>query len=658
MSTDKAPDSERGYQAGPKLKVEYENISWWSAWTQDKEAHQYLIGEVTNLRNKQGSRYLNFRKLNSLYEFGYKGGLYESADDMPLGEAQNAYNAAANVIDTVHAKVHKNKLVPMPITKGGGALQRKRAKDLGKILDGLYEENDVGLIEEDAGYDALNCGAGIAKTYSEFGRVKACFVPCDDITLDDAEGRATRCLYETKRMDRFQALELYGGDEDWLHGERATRRDRILKCKQATIKGGAPATMNQIEVTEAYHLPSGPDAGDGRLAVVIDNCTLVDVEWKRPRFRHHFMTPKPRRRGAWGLALAHDLAANQREYEKTTAKIQRGINSVGSHIIASKSANVSERDFDNAMGTFIEYDGPHQPTAFNPDGVNNQLLQYNQSIPNTMMSAHGVSSLSAKGEIPAGLTQASGKALEVYDDIDAEGLRPYHAARGRFHSSLAQGFIDEGRELVENGETYSVRYKGKGAVEDLDWKKVILDEDEYILTIPSINALSTSPSARYAQLEARFNAGTITADQFKRLDEMPDLQAENEMDTADEDIIDRNLDIMVTEGRYMAPQPFDNLDMCVHRGGKFYNLCRQRGESESALAMIRDYIAAAADLKTQSAPPAPAPPMMDPGMPPPPGGPPMDPMMPPGMPPPGMPPMPPGPPMGPPMNGMPPGMAA
>ncbi len=637
----------------PATKIEFVEGVWWNAWTRDKEAHEFLIGHIRDLRARQSVRYTNFKKLNAIYEWGCKVATYETTDEQALSEEDNAYKAASNVIDTVHAKVFKNKLVPMPLTRGGRALQRNRAKDLGKMLDGLYEENGVDLIEEDAGYDGLNCGAGFAKTYTEFGRVRAGFVPCDDITMDDAEGRSTRCMYETKRMDRFQVLEIYGGtnppeekgeeadaDDAWLHGDRATRRERILKCAQAETKGSVPVSRDQIEVHEAYHLPSGPEAGDGRLVVAIDGCTLVDVEWDCPRFPFHKMIPKPRRRGPWGLAMMHDLAASQREYEKTTGRIQKGINSAGTHIIASKSAMISERDIDNGMGTFLEYDGPHMPQVFNPDGVGEQLIRYNDAIPNKMMASQGVSSLSARGEIPAGLQQASGKALEVYDDIDAEGLRPYHAARARFHKSLCQGFIDEGRKLVERGETYSVCYAGHGAAEDLDWKAVILDEDEFVLTVPTINALSQSPSARYAQLEARFNAGTITAAQFKRLDDMPDMQSENEMDTADEDIILLNLDIMATKGRYMAPQPFDNLDLCVTLGGKFYNLCRQREEPESVLAMIQDWIAAAADLKTQGAPPAPAPPGqpgMDPNMPPP-GMPPMDP----NMPPPGPPGMPPG----------------
>jgi hypothetical protein len=142
-------------------------------------------------------------------------------------------------------------------------------------------------------------------------------------------------------------------------------------------------------------------------------------------------------------------------------------------------------------------------------------------------------------------------------------------------------------------------------------------------------------------MEAELNAGTITVDQYKRLNVNPDLQAENDIDTADVDIIDRNLDLMVVKGKYLAPQSFDNLQLYVQRAGKFYNLERAKGTPDDRLQLIRDAIAEAQQLLNPPPDPMaapPGPPPMGPGMMPPP---PMDPGMPPMGPPmgdPGMPP--------------------
>ncbi len=649
----------------PRPKVDYQDIQWWNAWTKDQEPHTILPGHIKGLRDKQAIRYTNIRKLNSIYEWGFKASTYDTIDEQPISEFMNASNAAAHTVDVVHSKVFKNRLVPMPMTTGGGALQQKRALDLGKALDGLYDENEMDMIEEDAGYDALICGLGFAKTYTEFGRAKARFVPCDDMTMDDAEGRyrAPRSMFETQRMDRFQALEIYGGDEEWLHGDQAARRKAILDCKEATADGGQALTRDQISVHEAYHLPSGPDAGDGRLSIVIDNCTLVDVEWKRPRFRHHKMLPMPRRRSSWGLSMMHELAAPQNEYEWVTAGIQKKHHKMGgSHYIAPRSANLTERDLDNGVATLTEYDGNVPVREWNPEPCASQTYQYQASLPDSMLTRYGVSTMSAHGEVPTGAANASGIWLQTSADIEAEGLRSNHAARRRFHKSIAQGFIDEMRDIMDSddAESYEVAYSGKGVTEMVDWKKVLLDEADYVLTIPSINALSQTVAARKEQIAADLTAGLLTPDEARRLNGDPDRTAMNALSTADDDIILQNLDKMVTEGRYLAPQSFDNLQRYVELAGKFYNLERAKdkdGANAAGLQMIRDAIAEAKAL-IEEAKAATAPPPPPPGAMPPPGGPPMggppppDMGMPPGMPPGGMPP----PDMGPPPGMIPPPM--
>lgn len=618
----KPEDDQTGDANTPKAPEYFESIdcTWWNAWAKGRQPHEFLIGVIKNIRDKQAVRYTNMKKCTSIYEWGFKSISYDSTDEQPMNEYTMCWKAASHAIDTVHSKVFKNKLVPMPITTGGGAIQRKRAEDLGKALDGLYGENNIKAIERDVGYDSLICGAGFAKTFIEFGRAKARFVPADDMTMDDAEGRyrSPRSIFESVRMDRYKVYEMYGADEDWLHGEAAIRQERILKCKEASNPGSSATSQDVIEVHEAYHLPSSPDAEDGRMCVVIDNCTLVDMPWKRPRFPYHSMIPMPRRRNSWGLSMMHALAAPQQEYEYVTRKLQKAHHKMGGgHFLAHEDSNVVERDLDNDQGTLVEWRGNVPPVEWTPNPASPQTYAYADSLPDKMLATFGISQMSARGEIPAGLQQASGKALQVFDDIEAEGLTPYHDARLAFHESLQQGFIDDMRDMLEReGLTeYKVRYTGAGkAFEMVDWKKVIMDEADFVLTLPTINQLSQGPSARFEQLQERLNAGLITPDQFKRLDGNPDIKSQNAIDTADEDIILLNLDIMVTEGRYLPPQPFDALDDYIRIAGKFYNLERAKKTPDDRLQLIRDALADAKSLRDQAMAAAAPPPA--PGMPP------------------------------------------
>lgn len=676
MSIPKAPDTDAGdgYQKNtPPSKDIYQDEQWWNAYLHGHEAHDTLVGHIRQMRMQQSTRYTNFHKLNAIYEWGFKAAQYDSPADAPIAEWTNAYNAAQNVVETVHASICKNPTVPMPLTTGGGYLQRKRAKDLQKGLEGEYDENGVEQIQDDVVTDALNLGAGFTKVFSEFGRLKIEHVPTEDITVDDAEGRyrRPRCIYQSTPMDRYVVYELYGGDEDWLHGTAENRREKILRCKsvEASEISGPNQGQDQIMVHEGYHLPSGPESHDGRMAIVIDGCTLVDKERDRKRFPYAPCIPRPRRRGFWGLSMMHEMACNQREYERVTGKIQKAFQKVGgTHIVAPRSAGVNPREITNDEGDFIEYDGQVPPHVWTPDPVSMQMVQYQQELPAMMMQSRGVSATSATGETPAGLANASGKARQLVRDEQNGRLKPYYRAVDRWHMTMCHLIIDEARELCESEGGYTVRYASKSAVEKIDWKKIMMDEEDFVLKIFPVSSLSQDPSAQFEQLQEMRASGDITTEQFKRLFRLPDLEAENEIDTADTDIIDRNLDIIVTEGRYLSPEPFDNLALAKGRAGKFYNVCRARGGvPEKNLQLLRDYISDCEALLNPPPPPGPemgpAPPGMPPGMPgmppgapPGPMGPPMGPppemlpppMGPPGMPPPGMPPM------GPP--GLPPGM--
>ncbi len=623
---DDAPDSGRGgvYITNVERPKEvYVAEVWWNSHLFGSDAHITLIPYLERMRLQQSTRYYNFKRLIAIFEWGYKTGIMDTQADAPIADFTNAYNALQNVIETAHATICKTPTVPMPLTSGGGYLQRKRAKDLQKALEGEYDQNKVEQIQDDVVLDALTIGAGFARVFCEFNELKIEYVPAEDITVDDTEGRyrKPRTLIQTTRMDRYVAYELYGGDDEWLAGDKENRRQKILKCKGATRQGTEGTTDNeQIEVHVAYHLPSGPNAGDGRMAIVIDGCTLVDCERSRKTFPYAVCIPRPRRRGFWGLSMGHEMAANQREYERGTAKLQKAFQKSGSgHILAPRSANVNPREITNDTADFIEYDGMTPPHEWNPSPVSAEQVQYTESFPQKMMSARGISATSATGETPAGLANASGKARQLVRDEQNGRMKPYYRSVDRWHVDLCHLIIEEARELVEREPGYSVSYSSKRALEKVEWAKVILDEGDFVLKIFPASSLSQDPSAKFEQLQEMLAAQTITTEQFKRLFELPDLEAENEIDTADTDIIDRNLDIIITEGRYLSPEPFDNLELAKVRAGKFYNVCRARGGvPESRLQLLRDYISDCAALLEQAKPPTAAP---GPGVPPPMGGP-------------------------------------
>jgi hypothetical protein len=656
----------------------YADDPWHLAHEKNEPAGPRLIALCRELARKQTVLIQNTEMCMGVYEYGGQGRALDPGDVLPIEETIVAFNAAQNIVDTVYSKVVKSRIIPMPLTNGGGYLQRYRAKQLGKAVEGVFDDNNVEEIEEDVVMDALTTdhGAGACLVFEQDDEVKIEHIPIEDIWWDEAEtrNRAPRNCYRVPKggIDKYVACELFGKDD--LPGGVGTgeqRRAAILAAanKPETWRQRGSGQKSRVDLFESWHLPSGKveecdeeyeetnhdgdvekktrkvRKHDGRHVVAVDgpNGTLIDEPWEGPMFPVLMYVPRKRRRTVLGLSLIRDLIAPQREYEKVTAKIQDQHQKMGvSGWSGSRDANLNIREVTSGTfgaAFFVEHDGPQGVTQLTTEPVSPGTYQYAEGIPRLMAERKGVSTLATASQLPSGLQQASGKALQVFEDFEDVRLLPYHRGRERFIVALSWLVIHAAKRICDRNVKYRSRYRGKHGLEVIEWKKVLEDADDFVLKVFPISALSRQPAARFAQLTELLNAQAITVEQFKRLFEIPDLEAENEMDLAHLDIIDMNLDTMVVEGRYITPLPTDQFALQIERAGKFYNLCRIQKVPEERLKLILDFIedtksledqikAEEAAKKAAMAPPPPAAPMPpDPNapLPPPDGGPPVPP---------------------------------
>lgn len=664
-----------------------DDTTWFLADSRGQKAGPRLVALCREMAATTSTLIANTEKCISVFQWGGDSKDMAPGDHCPVEDNLLTFNAAQNAVETVHSKVVKQRIDLMPLTSGGGYLERHRAKQLGKALQGAFDENGYEVIDEDMVLDALvtDHGAGAVKAIVSGEDIILEHVPIEDVWFDEAEVRYRKpsCCYHVPRegWDKYRAIEAFAsanteGKPGYV-GTAESRRRAILAAAskpESWRRKAGPSATHRVDIFEAWHLPSGDveevdeeyedeESGetktrrvrkhDGRHVVAVEgeNGTLIDEPWDGDFFPIVLYTPRRRRRHILGMSLMRDLIAPQREYEKLTKKIQYQHQKMGvSGFAASKQSEVNVREI--TAGTFgagfvVEVEGPTPPTPLVVEPVATGTYAYADSIPRNMLERKGISTLAAASQVPAGLSQASGKALQVFEDFEDVRLLPYHRERERTKVAVGWVIIKLAKRMVEQGLRPKSRYQGKHGLESIEWAKVLEDAEDLVLRVFPVSALSKQPAARFAQLTELLNSQAITVEQFKRLFELPDLEAENELDSSDTDVIDRALDIMVTTGRYLPPEPFDNLDLIVQRAGKFYNVCRQHEVPDARLQLIRDYIADAKSLQQQAqeaaaaqAPPAPgAPPMPPDGMMPPDVMPP-DGMMPsPDVMPPGMPPM-------------------
>lgn len=623
---------------------------WWLADKfEGKAPHDTLHPLIERLKSNQAGRFENMRRLIAAYERGSRSRHRDDVDDAVLTDKTLTYNHARNAIDTVHCKWIKSQTLPMAMTNGGGALERERAKMAEKALHGELRKNDWESIEEQASLDALVCSIGWAHVLHGQDSLTIDWVPAEDVLFDIQETRQKKLPRFIGRrfvMDRHKAIARWGVTDKAMYGTKANRIAKIRKAPHAKTGNAArDMTADLIEVWVAFHQRSSPDSDDGAVATIIDGCTLEFTTWDRDYLPLMPLVPFPRMRSLMGLSLMADFLPIQEEHDKLSGRIQLAHHKLGgTHLIALREAKVDTRDLDNGQGTVIEADataGPDPIREFNPTPVNEQTYRYRSGLIEELYQSKGIPSMTATGRVPEGMAGASGKALQVQEEAVGERLLIPFRAQKRFMIGISWRVFEEARAMVEDDPTYSVRYKGeRRALEKIQWKKALIDREEFDLDIVAVNALSKSAAAKFAQLTEMLKAGAIQVEQFRRLFGLPDLEAENEVDLADVEIIDKVMDQIVIEGKALQPEPFDYVALIVQRGRKFYNLCRKKEVPEERLALLRSYLMRAKELEDEQAAKAaalqqaPQAPMGQPM----PGGP-MAALQPPGAPPPAGPPM-------------------
>lgn len=651
----------------------HDDTTWYLADARGKPAGPRLVGLCHMMASQQATLRSNTDKCIAVFQWGGDAKDALPGDHFPLEENLVGENVAKNTVETVHAKICKARIAPMPLTTGGGYLARQRAKEMGQAIEGILDENECDALEEEAIMDALTTdhGAGAIKLIECDDAIKLEWVPIEDVWHDEAEvrQRQPRCRYHVPRdgIDKFVALERWARDGDEYPGLVGTADDRRKAIIAAANKPSIWRTqraytveaVSRVDVYEAWHLPSGDTEEvdeeyeedgetksrkvrrhDGRhtIAVEGENGTLIDEPWDgEGGFPIVMFVPRKRRRHVLGMSLMRDLIPSQREYEKLSKKVQNQNQKMGLAGFATlRGDEIDTREITSgtfAGGFFVETN-TQAPTPMIIDPVPDGVYGYKESIARGMQEKNGVSTMSSSSQVPAGLQQASGKALQTFEEVEEVRLRPYHVERERLKIRLAWLIVSAARRIVERGGNLTASYKDKKGLKKIDWAKVLLDRGDFTLTVFPVSELSRQPAAKFAQLSEMMDRGAITVEQFKRLFNLPDLEAENELDVADTEVIDRALDIMVVEGRYISPEPFDDFEQLIQRAGKFYNLCRTQEVPEKRLKLLRDFMRDARSLadqaKAAAAPPAAPAPMMPPG---PPG------MVPPAGPLPGMPPM-------------------
>lgn len=572
-----------------------QSIRWWAL--EGKAALDGVWATVRELQDASETRLDAYARYIEQYDVelptsgARRAGPYRRVDEEVL--TPNKYR---RILDTVHAKIIRNKILPQAVSTGGDYSTRAKAKGFSLFLEGMFASIGIDALADMAVRDAELCGFAALKVTPGAGRVEAERLKPWCLFLRDAEcnGGMPRRLYYVDDFDRGALADMFPEHETAI---------MLAPMPANTTSTRLTSTYNPdaVRVVEAWSL--GTEDKPGRHIIAIEGHELLNEEWTEPEFPVAILRFYAPPVGFYPVPLAKLLLPIQRELEFTAAKLQRTFRIMSSaHFIVAPGVEFSTEQMTNEPGT-IWRASPGQIQPFSPPAVAPDLYRYFTDLGPMMTEMSGASAMSVANQKPGGVT--SGIALQTLDDVEAEGFLAMHRAFQTWHVDIARLAIRACAVVAEENPKFAVRVMGKGRAQTIRWRDVAMDEDEYEIRVMPTSQFARDFAARIDQGEKLLQLGALTVPQFREVLDLPDLQAENDLDLSDLQIIDRNIEAILVRQFPIIAEPFDNLGMILQRGVKAYNLARLNDADPVALELLRRYIQSAQDLQAASQPPAP-----------------------------------------------------
>lgn len=575
----------------------------------------------------------------------YHAGLYCSSDRPGIrgasrrgyeyGPSTLPYNVCRSATDTLTAKIAKHRPLPQVLTQRGSWRNQKRARKQTQFLEGefyrqrVYEKHAPRIVR-----DAGIFGRGALKIWTEGKSIRTERTHVWELYVDEWDARYgdPRNLYHCRSMDKGVLLERFGRTE--AGGVRKSIKDALDSAGRLAFiddrwddRGGM--TVDRVDIIEAWHLPSGEDAKDGRHVVVVEGATLLDEPWEYSYFPFAVLNYSDPVVGWQGHGLIEQAEGYQYEINLASEKSSEQHQMSGVGILVPDNAKIHDQQIRNGI-TQIHHKAGGQPSVFQMDLVNEHTRQRPRELTQDALNDMGMSQMSVQSSKPAGVTAAI--ALQTLDDIETERFMLFGRAYEAWNLEVARQFIDCAKAIAAKYGDMAVSVPMKGGMVDLSWNDVVVEGAE--LKIQPTSLLPQQLGARLEKLKDMWNTGLLDRAAFLRHLDAPDLQAELDLETADQLLVDEILEAMGEaeedegEAAYRPPSAYQQLEDPAQPGKPGWALkrCQQRlnrglldGMPEFNADLLRRYLKDGGDLLAKMRPPPPPVPAAPPGIVPPPG---------------------------------------
>lgn len=584
-----------------KSKDDKKQYKWWEA-SKDKDAGDQLLSTAAYLKEAQSHLYKQASVFSRLYGnlplssmIGNNIARLDNTNGLPL--SRPTYNVIQSAADTLISKLTQSRPAPVFLTQEGDYKERRKAKQLNNFIQGEFYQTKTYDKTAIALRDALVLGTGVLKVFSQNDKVALERVMPLELLIDHSEAihGEPRQMYQMKLVDR---AVLKAGSPKY--------KAAIDTAENAYADNSADSSRtvaDLVMVVEGWHLPSGPDAKDGRHIITTTSGIILDEPFTKDKFPFVFMHYSPRMLGFWSQGLAEQLTGVQIEINSLLHTISRAIKLVGvPRIFVEMGSKVNKAAFNDEIGTIIEYQGSKPLYEVAPAVPQEMYAQLDRMIEQAYRRC-GVSSMQASSVKPSGLN--SGEAIRSYDDIATDRFAALSRRYDNLFIDLAYLMVDAAMDIAKDTGSYQTIYPNKDGTKEIDLPNMDLLQDPFVIQVFNQSSLPKDPSGRMQKITEMIQAGMISIKEGRRLLDYPDLDQVEKLANASEERIFQILDKIVEDGEYTPPDPFMDIQLANDLTVQYYNLYTAAKLEEDRAQMLRDFYSQVQALKQAAMPPAP-----------------------------------------------------
>lgn len=569
---------------------ETQNFRWWMM-KDDAAIAQSVASTIKFIARHQSSRMEQLTASTRLYGnssvFNLIGTAFTRANSVNSNPSSQriSYNLCQSVTDTLVSKVSKNKVIPTFITDGGVWGVQQKAEKLSKFTEGLFYEQDVHLKGMNAFRDACVWGDGFLHVYrDQDNTVGIERVLPHELFIDMIESftNSPQQMHRVKICDRDIAMATWGDTEE--------KRKAIAEALPPSYQeiGGAGTAVDMVQLTESWHLKSGPDEEDGKHIICLGDL-ILNPEDERKYDKDYFPFIKiswsEKLLGYFSQGVCEQLQSLQGEINRLMILIQRSMWMGGSFkVLLENGSKVVSQHINNDVGAIIHYTGT-PPQYVTPPMIQQDIYPYVDSLIAKGYQQCGVSQLGASSVKPAGLD--SGKALREFDNIEADRFLSVGQRLEKFFLEIARQGIEVVKDIYKDKKTFKVVFPSTTFIETIDWKDINLKEEEYVLKAFPVSSLPEDPAGRLETVQEYAQAGWISPQAARRLMSMPDIEMSDNLANASEGLLHKIFEEMLQEdGKYRSPEPYMDLSLGKELCLQYMNYADAHNAPEDRMALL------------------------------------------------------------------------